>query len=143
MFGSLLSVVWHHVPGNFLLSYITSQKTMMLAYIDIATCSLLLSFHVESCLLHVFIFSCPCFVYFSHFVILSCHSPFSLCDLKQTYHYLCTIQRHFSSVTRVSTSGPGRLQTCIMLCRNQHVHVHSTATPCIDFSYVAFTFDLA
>jgi len=71
------------------------------------------------------------------------YSPLSVCDLKQTYHYLCTIQGHFSSVTCVSTSGPGRLQTCIMLCRNQHAHVHSTTTPCIDFSYIAFTFNLA
>ena len=66
------------------------------------------------------------------------YSPFSLCDQKQNYHYLCTIQGHFSSVTCVSTSGPGRLQTCIMLCRNQYVHVHSTSTPCIDFSCIAF-----
>ena len=78
-----------------MLLYITSQKTVMLASTDIAACSLLLCFHVEPCLEHVFVLSCSCFMYFSHFVILSCHlftTLWSETDLPLTLHNTGTFQ---------------------------------------------------
>jgi hypothetical protein len=93
--------------GNFMLLYITSQKTVMLPSTDTAACSLLLCFHVESCLVHVFILSCPCFMYFSHFVILSCHlfTTFSLwseTDLPLSLHNTGTFQQCYMCVNKWS-----------------------------------------